>query len=203
MEAINTIQELRETLNKLEIAMYERETILEDNGGEVTEEVEDYDFYISLLQGLINKDGLDLLGGWLKSIEDKKNALKAEKDYISRQIAHKDETMDFVKKMIIRAMDLAGVQKTEKSVRGYQFTRMESNTTSVDKDLLNIFYKDKINRILAENHIPSYVTVTLSGSSKAYELFKENGAVPDGDEDIFKSVTEPSLRFTKPRANKE
>lgn len=82
------------TLDQATIAL--EETYME-NEGEITEETEHMEQEISGLQELLTTEGIDLLGGWLKAKEDKKKSLKAEKDYITRQMAAIDETIDFIK----------------------------------------------------------------------------------------------------------
>lgn len=198
-----TYAEFNEAINQLNAAMADLENLYIENGGEVTEDTEDLETLISLLTGMINKEGLDFLGAWLKGKEDKKKALKAEKDYITRQIEANDRSIEFIKARIGFVMDIQGVEKTEKSLRGYQFTRTISETTAVDKGVLDALYKEKILGILSDNGIPPYVKITLSGSSQAYQIAVENHAVPEGDEMIFASCIKPTVRFTKPKASKE
>ena len=198
-----TYAEFNEAINQLNAAMADLENLYIENGGEVTEDTEDLETLISLLTGMINKEGLDFLGAWLKGKEDKKKALKAEKDYITRQIEANDRSIEFIKSRIGFVMDIQGVEKTEKSLRGYQFTRTISETTAVDKAVLDILYKEKILGILSDNGIPPYVKVSLSGSSQAYQIAVDNHAVPEGDEAIFSLCVKPTVRFTKPKASKE
>lgn len=174
-----------------------------ENGGEVTEETMELTARIDELADLLSKDGMDFLGGWLKAKEDKKKALKAEKDYISRQIEANDSSIEFVKNQVTYLMDRIGMVKTEKSTRGYQFTRTESKTTAVDKTLIDVLYKEKAQEALAAANIPSYIKVSLTGSVDAFNLAVENHAVPEGDEEIFATYTKQTVRFTKPKASKE
>ena len=93
-------KELNQVLANLDQAMVTLEDLYIENEGEVTEQTEQMEQEISGLQELLTKDGIDLLGGWLKAKEDKKKSLKAEKDYITRQIAAIDETIEFIKTKI-------------------------------------------------------------------------------------------------------
>ena len=191
-------KELNQVLANLDQAMVTLEDLYIENEGEVTEQTEQMEQEISGLQELLTKDGIDLLGGWLKAKEDKKKSLKAEKDYITRQIAAIDETIEFIKTKINQVMFAAGKDKI-KGDRGYSFALTISTKTEVDKDLLKVIYADKVEEAIRAAHVPAYIGVSLTASStKASEL-----GVVEGDEGIFVTTEKPSVRFTKPRATKE
>ena len=182
---------LDQTINTLE------ETYME-NEGEITEETEQMEQEISGLQELLTTEGIDLLGGWLKAKEDKKKSLKAEKDYITRQLAAIDETIEFIKDKITEVMKATGQEKI-KGDRGYSFTATHSVKTDVDKDVLKALYADKVEEAIRAAHIPAYVGVTLTASStKANEL-----GVLEGDEEIFSTTEKETVTFRKPKASKE
>ena len=63
--------ELKKVLADLDQAMATLEEIYIDNEGEVTEETEQMETQVSGLKELLTSDGIDLLGAWLKSKEDK------------------------------------------------------------------------------------------------------------------------------------
>lgn len=191
-------KELNQVLANLDQAMVTLEDLYIENEGEVTEQTEQMEHEISGLQELLTKDGIDLLGGWLKAKEDKKKSLKAEKDYITRQIAAIDETIEFIKTKINQVMEATGQEKI-KGDRGYSFAATISTKTEVDKDLLKVIYADKVEEAIRAAHVPAYIGVSLTASStKASEL-----GVVEGDEGIFVTTEKPSVRFTKPRASKE
>ena len=191
-------KELNQVLANLDQAMVTLEDLYIENEGEVTEQTEQMEQEISGLQELLTKDGIDLLGGWLKAKEDKKKSLKAEKDYITRQMAAIDETIDFIKTKINQVMVATGQEKI-KGDRGYSFAATISTKTEVDKDLLKVIYADKVEEAIRAAHVPAYIGVSLTASStKASEL-----GVVEGDEGIFVTTEKPSVRFTKPRASKE
>ena len=191
-------KELNQVLANLDQAMVTLEDLYIENEGEVTEQTEQMEQEISGLQELLTKDGIDLLGGWLKAKEDKKKSLKAEKDYITRQIAAIDETIDFIKTKINQVMVATGQEKI-KGDRGYSFAATISTKTEVDKDLLKVIYADKVEEAIRAAHVPAYIGFSLTASStKASEL-----GVVEGDEGIFVTTEKPSVRFTKPRASKE
>ena len=189
-------------MNQVLANLYQAINTLEDtyieNEGEVTEETEQMEAEISGLQELLSTEGIDLLGGWLKAKEDRKKSLKAEKDYITRQMSAIDETIEFIKGKINQVMVATGKDKI-KGDRGYSFATTISIKTEVDKDVLKALYADKVEEAIRAAHVPAYVGVTLTASStKAADL-----GVVEGDEEIFVTTEKPTIRFTKPRAGKE
>ena len=191
-------KEMNQVLADLNQAMVTLEETYIENEGEVTEETEQMEAQISGLKELLTHDGIDLLGGWLKAKEDKKKSLKAEKDYITRQVAAIDETIEFIKDKITEVMKMTGQEKI-KGDRGYSFTASHSVKTEVDKDVLKAIYADKVEKAIRAAHIPAYVGVSLTASStKANEL-----GVLEGDEQIFSTTEKDTVTFRKPKASKE
>ena len=191
-------KELNQVLVSLDQAMTSLEETYIENEGEVTEETQQMEEEISGLQELLTTEGIDLLGGWLKAKEDRKKSLKAEKDYLTRQMAAIDEGIEFIKSKIHQILVATGQEKI-KGDRGYSFTATTSIKTEVNKDVLKAYYAEKVENAIREAHVPAYIGVTLTASStKANEL-----GVIQGDEDIFITTETPSVRFTKPRASKE
>ena len=191
-------KEMNQVLADLDQAMHTLEDLYIEGEGEVTEETERLEAQISGLQELLTKEGIDLLGAWLKSKEDRKKALKAEKDYISRQILANDTTIEFIKDKITEVMKATGQEKI-KGERGYSFTASHSVKTEVDKDVLKALYADKVEEAIRAAHIPAYVGVSLTASStKANEL-----GVLEGDEEIFSTTEKDTVTFRKPKASKE
>ena len=191
-------KELNQALATLDQATIALEETYMENEGEITEETEHMEQEISGLQELLTTEGIDLLGGWLKAKEDKKKSLKAEKDYITRQMAAIDETIDFIKDKVTELMKATGQEKI-KGDRGYSFTATHSVKTDVDKDVLKALYADKVEEAIRAAHIPAYVSVSLTASStKANEL-----GVLEGDEEIFSTTEKDTVTFRKPKASKE
>ena len=191
-------KEMNQVLADLNQAMVTLEETYIENEGEVTEETEQMEAQISGLKELLTHDGIDLLGGWLKAKEDKKKSLKAEKDYITRQVAAIDETIEFIKDKITEVMKMTGQEKI-KGDRGYSFTASHSVKTEVDKDVLKKNYEDKVEKAIREAGVPAYVGVSLTASStKANEL-----GVLEGDEEIFSTTEKDTVVFRKPKASKE
>ena len=191
-------KELQQALSQLEEVMNNLEELYILNEGECTEESERMEVEVDTLKELLSGDGIDMLGRWLKSKEDRKKSLKAEKDYITRQMASIDKGIEYIKSMINKVMVATGVEKV-KGNRGYSFATTTSTKTDINKDVLKALYADKVEEAIRLAHIPAYVGVTLTASStKATEL-----GVVEGDEDIFVTMSKPSVRFGKPKANTE
>ena len=191
-------KEMNQVLATLDQATIALEETYMENEGEITEETEQMEQEISGLQELLNTEGIDLLGGWLKAKEDKKKSLKAEKDYITRQMAAIDETIDFIKDKVTEVMKATGQEKI-KGDRGYSFTATHSVKTDIDKDVLKALYADKVEEAIRAAHIPAYISVSLTASStKANEL-----GVLEGDEEIFSTTEKDTVTFRKPKASKE
>lgn len=191
-------KEMNQVLAELDQAMNTLEDLYIEGEGEVTEETERMEERISALKDLLTGEGIDLLGGWLKAKEDRKKALKAEKDYLTRQMSAIDETIEFIKDKITEVMRVTGQDKI-KGERGYSFTATHSVKTEVDKDVLKAIYADKVEEAIRAAHVPAYVGVTLTASStKAQEL-----GVLEGDEEIFSTTERDTVTFRKPKVSKE
>ena len=191
-------KELNQVLATLDQATKALEETYMENEGEITEETEQMEQEISGLQELLSTEGIDLLGGWLKAKEDKKKSLKAERDYITRQMSAIDETIDFIKDKVTEVMKATGQEKI-KGDRGYSFTASHSVKTEVDKDVLKALYADKVEEAIRAAHVPAYVGVTLTASStKAADL-----GVVEGDEEILSTTEKDTVTFRKPKASKE
>lgn len=187
-----------QVLSDLDRKMDALEDLYIENEGEVTEETELAEAEISGLQELLSGEGIDMLGGWLKAKEDRKKALKAEKDYITRQMTAIDGTIDFIKDKITEVLKKTGKDKV-KGERGYSFTASHSVKTEVDKDVLKALYADKVEEAIRAAHIPAYVGVSLTASSTKASEF----GVLEGDEEIFTTTEKDTVTFRKPKASKE
>lgn len=189
-------KEMNKVLADLDQAMITLEETYMENEGEVTEETEQMEQEISGLQELLTTEGIDLLGGWLKAKEDKKKSLKAEKDYITRQMAAIDETIEFIKSKVNQVLVATGKEKV-KGDRGYSFAATTSVKTEVNKDVLKDLFQEAVNEAVADI-LPPDVTITLGASVS--KLPND----PDLILPVWYTQTEkPSVRFTKPRASKE
>lgn len=187
-----------QVLSDLDRKMDALEDLYIENEGEVTEETEQAEAEISGLQELLSGEGIDMLGGWLKAKEDRKKALKAEKDYITRQMTAIDGTIDFIKDKITEVLKKTGKDKV-KGERGYSFTASHSVKTEVDKDVLKALYADKVEEAIRAAGIPDYIGFSLTASSTKASEF----GVLEGDEEIFTTTEKDTVTFRKPKASKE
>ena len=192
-----TYKELNDALERVDQVAFNLERMYMENEGEVTEETQNLEAVYNDLKELIAGQGLDLLGGWLKAKEDRKEALKTERAYINSQIEAIDDTIDFIKDRVCLVMRRCNLEKTEKSTRGYSFARFNAVKTEVDKEELNAAYKDEVEAVLRDNGIiPDDVTITLGASVSM--LDDDCAELPA----YYKRTITPSVRFNKPRIKK-
>ena len=185
-------------INAVLAALNESVFLLEEeymeNGGEVTESTEQQEQYIESLKALLEDEGIDSLGRWLKSKEDLIKTLKAERDFVSRQIKKTEDGIEYIKSQIYQVLTAIGKDKVKGTF--YSFAPSISTKTEVDKEILEEKYLKVVNKAL-EQILPPWVSFKLSASVKA---------VPEGMEGLpseFNRVMTPTCKFTKPRAKKE
>lgn len=189
--------DIKSALDALAQISLELEDKFIESEGECTEETDYLEEEQTAIQLLLTTEGVDSLGRWLKSKEDEKKSLKAEKDYISRRINAVDNTIDYIKGQIYIVMNATGMEKIKGS-NGYTFTPTISETTSVDKEVLKTSYSERVEKAIREANIPDYIGVSLTASSS---VAKEKG-VNEGDENLFIVTSRPTAKFTKPRGSK-
>lgn len=190
-----TYKEIEAALAALEEATFFLIEEYEENGGEVTESTEQQEQEIELLKDLLEHDGIDSLGRWLKSKEDKVKTLKAERDSINRQMKAEEASIEFIKSKITYCLDAIGKDKVKGNC--YSFARTISHKTEVDKEILEQKYGARARHLL-ETILPEWVSFSLNASVKAIPS--------DWDDELpseFRVTETPSCRFTKPRASKE
>lgn len=186
-------KEINEIINTLSMTFSAYEAELEENGGEYTEDVAKMEEQIALLQQLLSTEGIDSLGRWLKSKEDEITTLKNEKDYISRKIKANEECIEYIKYQMNSVLMASGLTEI-KGANGYKFKAVIKTTTEVDKDLLTLTYKNKVDKFVKT--LPAHVKVTLGAS---VSLVPEGQNLPL----YFVQTNTPSCTFTKPRASKK
>lgn len=192
-----TYKDIKEALCALSQAASEVEDIYIENGGEVTEETEAYDAEIKAIEDLLDGEGIDSLGRWLKAKEDEKQAIKNEKAKIAQMEKACDKTIDFIKETIGQVLRRTGKDKVKGTL--YSFAQYTSTKTSADKEVLKSRYEEKVQAALAAANIPAYIGVSLTASStKAAEV-----GLSEGDEALFSTETTETCKFTKPRNVKE
>ena len=187
-----TNNEIKDAISILYATANELENEYIENGGEMTESTESKEAQIEAVKELLNGEGIDSLGRWLKAKEDEKKSLKAEKDYISRRITACDNTIDYIKWMVGQVLRSTGQEKVKGS-NGYAFAQYTSETTKADSAVLKDRYYEQALKAIHEAGIPDYVTLTLGAS---VSLVPEGAELPD----VFIHTSTETCKFTKPRA---
>ena len=187
-------KEINDKIAELARLSFEIEEMYIESEGEVTPEIEALEEQKKIISDLLEGEGIDDLGRWLKAKEDQYKTYKAEKDAAARRMKSVENTIDFVKSKITEVMVATGRDKAKGLL--YGFTKTVSNTTKVDMELLNGRYMDLAEKAIRAAGVPSYVTVKLDAKVSL---------VPEGDElpDLFEEIHKDTVRFTKPRAGKE
>ena len=189
-------KEMNEVLARLSQASSNLEEMYAENEGEITEATEQAEEQISCLKQLLNTEGVDLLGRWLKSKEDRKKALKAEKDYITRQMAAIDEGIDFIKVKINQILTATGQEKI-KGANGYAFKATNSVTTTINKEDLDKRYLEQAIEGARQYGLPEWLDIQLKTTTTRMKEAGGNALL------YLEEISKPTCTFTKPRANKE
>jgi len=188
-----TLAEIRLALATLNAATEQLEDLYEESEGEVTEETITEEERIATLRELLEGDGIDSLGRWLKSKEDEAAALKAEKQHIERRQKAVENSVDFIKGELYNVLRSLNIEKAKGT--SYGFTAQETTKTIVDKERL-AEWGPAVDKAIRDAGIPAWIGVTLKASVSA---------VPEGQPlpDLFQQETRQSVKFTKPRKPKE
>lgn len=186
-------KEINDAMSVLSQLTSELEYEYIENGGEVTGSTEKMEEEIDAIKNLLNTEGVDSLGRWLKAKEDKIKTLKAEKDFVARQIQATEKSIEYIKAQVYKVMTATGTDRI-KGTLGYSFAPAMSTTTSVDKSRLNEMFAEAIEKRVRDI-IPNDVTISLGASVK----------LVDGDElpSYYIRTSSPSCKFMKPRAKSE
>lgn len=185
-------KDITAALAALEEASFLLEEEYEMNGGEVTEETEAKEEYIESLKALLEDEGIDSLGRWLKSKEDLIKTLKAERDSVTRQIKKTEDGIEYIKSQICKVLTALGKDKVKGTF--YSFAPILKYKTEVDKEILDKEYQEKVAKAV-KKILPPWVSFKLSASITA---------VPEGMKlpNFFKITESNSVTFTKPRGKK-
>ena len=196
-EINNAIAELYRAANTLEELYIENE-------GEVTDEAAQMEEQMEAIKTLLNGDGIDSLGRWLKGKEDEKATLKAEKASIDRRMKAVDRTIDYIKFQVGQVLRATGCEKAKGL--SYSFAQATSTKTTLNKEKLDYEFLDAATEAARNAGLPDFVDVELVTNVKRIKEYIE--AHPDEDMDFdpftyFDETTTPTIRFTKPRAEKK
>jgi len=170
-----------------------------ESEGEVTPEAEALEAEKEAVAHLLQNDGIDALGRWLKLKEDEVKMWKAEKAAADRKVKSAQNTVDFVKAKISDIMVMTGMQKAKGNY--YGFTAYVSERTSVDMDELKERWQGIAEKGAREMGLPGYIDIELKTS---VTKIQDWAPTHDGQGIAFlQSDTADAVRFTKPRAGKE
>lgn len=186
----NDIQDALATLARLSELLEEKYI---ENEGEVTEETEEMEERMDAIRDLLQNDGIDALGRWLKVKEDEVKMWKAEKAAADRKVKAAQGSVDFVKAKIAEVMDAVGMEKAKGAY--YSFSKYVSEKSAVDQDELDRIYLDIATSAARAAGLPDYVEVQLKTTTTA---LKEADAT-----EFIQTSTADAVRFTKPRGGKE
>jgi len=184
------IQDALATLNRLSIELEDQYI---ESEGEVTEATEEMEARKAAVQDLLQNDGIDSLGRWLKTKEDEVKMWKAEKAAADRKVKSAQNTVDFVKAKITEVMAMTGMDKAKGAY--YSFSRYVSEKASVNQDELDRLYLAIVTSAARDAGLPDFVDVQLKTTTTA---LKEAEAT-----DLLDVTTGDAVRFTKPRGAKE
>lgn len=184
---------IKETIAEITRRKWELENALEENGGELTDELLKAADALEDMKALLAGEGVDELGRWLKSVQDEIATRKAEADAAARKLKNLKSYEDYIKSLIGYALDAIGQEKVKGSF--YGFTRTTSTKSSVNQEGLDQVFLPQIAVALADHDIPPWLHIKVSTTTT--EL-REAGVL-----DFLNESFTPAIRFSKPKAKKE
>ena len=198
------IKDIKELIANLSRDKWMLEEALEENGGELTDEMLTQYDRLEEMKALLAGDGIDELGRWLKSIQDELAMRKAEADAAARKVKNLKRYEDYAKFVIGQAMDALGEEKAKGTF--YGFSRTTSTTNKVNSEKVDYEFLDAATSAARDAGLPDFIDVAIVTNVTRIKEYIENHAGEDMPFDPFTYIVEnstPSLRFTKPRANQK
>ena len=189
-------QEINAAIETLSRTSCDLEAAYIESEGEVTEDTQALEGTIEALKELLNTEGVDSLGRWLKAKQDEIAAAKAEKAAADARLKSLQKTEDYIKWKIAEVLRQTGTEKVKGTY--YSFSQAVAVKSTVKTDALNDAYLNLV-RVAAHAHgLPDWCDVTLKTTTTE---IKDSG---DPEAAAFMQIDEtPSVRFTKPRAAKD
>jgi len=170
-----------------------------ESEGEVTPEAEALEAEKEAVAHLLQNDGIDALGRWLKLKEDEVKMWKAEKAAADRKVKSAQNTVDFVKAKICEVMIATGMDKAKGNY--YCFSSYVSEKTSLDTEQMDERWLDAVTEAARNAGLPGYIDVALKTTATRV---KEWSQTHDGQGLAYLITdTADAVRFTKPRGGKE
>lgn len=153
--------------------MYQIEQALEENGGELTDELAELltDTEVSIKQ---KADGYRAI---MAKFNDKVDAVDKEIKRLQDIKKTAKNAVNRMKEYILGVMGIFGLKKIEGEL--CSMTRTTSKALDVDEEMLLAVYKDKIAEL--QSLLPEYLTVEIKVSKTAIKnKFKDSDILPAG-----------------------
>lgn len=189
-------KELGQYLEELNRTWYALEQEYTANEGECTESTEAKEAAIVALKEIIENEGIDSLGQWLKRVQDESAARKAEKDFCARREKACKATEDYIKSCVAYVMETVGKDKIKGDL-GYSFSTRTATEIALDKEEFNKAYQAKIEEALRNSGLPSWIKVSLDyDKTQIKEMLEQGETLPE----LFAVTTSKAVTFRKPIA---
>ena len=187
------INEINENIALLRSVTLDLEYEYIENGGEVTEDTSRKEIIVAEIKKLLNTEGVDSLGRWLKSKQDEIVAAKAEVAAAQNRVKSLQRTEEYIKSEISRILIATETEKVKGTF--YSFAQSTSTKSSVNQEALDAKWLEKAEKAVRKAKVPEYIQVALKTTTTA---LREADAL-----EFLEETTAPSVKFTKPRAVKE
>jgi hypothetical protein len=185
---------IKSALDSLSHITAELEIIYTENGGEMTAETDALEAEKAAIADLLEGEGNDSLGRWLKAKEDEKAMYKAEKAMADRKMKAADKTIDFIKQTVGDVLRATEREKVKGSF--YSFSQFVSTKTGVDTEALDARYLDDVRKAAHAAGLPENIDVALKTTATKLQESEDTAA--------FTIVEKtPSCKYTKPKAAKD
>ena len=170
---------------------------LEENGGEITDNVLTREEKIANLRELFKQEGgVDAAGRYLKEGQDKVQGWKDEKAFAERHLKAEENKLADDLELINEALEQEDIQQI-KGKYGYSFTSHISVTTKADNKMIKEKFYDAVEQVVRESGVvPEDITFTLSASSS---LLPEGAEKPEW----YNTTSRGKATFRKPRKSED
>lgn len=186
--------DIKGALEALTIKTAELEDIYTANGGEITDETEELEAQRDAVADLLEGEGIDSLGRWLKAKEDEKAMYKAEKAMADRRMKAADKTIDFIKQTVGDVLRATMRDKVKGSF--YSFSQYTSTKTGINAEELDKRYLQMAIDAARAAGLPDTIDVALKTTATRLQEDEATAA--------FVTVEQnPTCKYTKPRAAKD
>lgn len=176
------------------------EAAFDENGGEITDELQAQLDQVDNLKALLEGEGIDSLGRWLKGVEDRIKTLKAERDAINRKVKADTNLVDYIKGQIRQVLDILGEEKVKGT--SYSFSKFDSYRAKIDNERIDRDWQEIVTKAAREVGLPECFDVEVDTTvTKLSDWADEHDG--EGREYFLNEPPTPTVKFIKPRANKE